>query len=148
MNNWVILFYRLPKLEGFLVYHLAVSSLEILGHVAQTDWTLRSDDEIIFYYALRCRQSATSDCFSSPGPKYVFLTIANPGLHLHISSHHLTAIKAIPFLASLTALFNACSSVSVHFTLSWSHFLILYSFLNCVCIACKRLISRGSPLPL
>ena len=61
---------------------------------------------------------------------------------------HFTPIKPTPSLATLNALFNACSSTSVHFTLNSSHFLILYSLLNWICICCSRLISRGSPEPL
>jgi hypothetical protein len=44
----------------------------------------------------------------------------NPGhkTALEVISIHLTVINATPSLASFTARLNACSSVSVHFTLN------------------------------
>lgn len=78
-------------------------------------------------------------------PNYLYRERLNSSLNY--STCYLTPINAIPSLACLTACLSACSSASVHFTLSWSHFLILYSLLNCACIDCKRLISRGSPEP-
>lgn len=61
---------------------------------------------------------------------------------------YFTVTNPSPFLACFAALFNACSSVSVHLTLNWSHFLTLNSLLNVCCIFCNLDISLGSPEPL
>ena len=81
-----------------------------------------------------CEESmCKSDCIGDSELSYtLYTTVINPN----------------PSLAALDALRSACSSLSVHFTLNSSHFLLAYSLLNVRCISCSRFISRGSPVPV
>jgi hypothetical protein len=72
-----------------------------------------------YHYALAALPSGTSTANRKVGigPKQPF-TVLLASWVTFLSLHHLTPIKPTPSLATATALFNACSSVSVHCTLS------------------------------